>query len=162
MGGGGNRQCQTHTHTVSPVIHTMDGASGNDRKQLDTCRRSQPLIKLMGYEQREDAVGVGGSRQGKHTHTHTQCPSSYTVWMEPRARIGHNLDTCRRGPPQIKLTGYEHREDSLGGGVAGKGKYTHKHTHTHSVHHDTQGGWSHGQGSDTILTHVGVATPLIK
>ena len=35
-------------------------------------------------------------------------------------------------------------------------------THTHSVPRDTQGGWSHGQGSNTILTHVGVATPLIK
>ena len=58
--------------------------------------------------------------------------------------------------------GYEHREDALRGRVAGKGKHTHKHTHTHSVRRDTQGGWSHGQGSDTILTHVGMATPLIK
>ena len=41
-------------------------------------------------------------------------------------------------------------------GGPGKGQ------HTHSVYRDTQGGWSHVQGSDTILTHVGVATPLIK
>ena len=29
-----------------------------------------PLIKLMGYEHREDAVGGGGSRQWQ-THAHT-------------------------------------------------------------------------------------------
>ena len=43
VGGGGSRQWQTHTHTnththththtVSPVIHRVDGASGNDQKQ---------------------------------------------------------------------------------------------------------------------------------
>ena len=27
VGGGGSRQWQTHTHTVSLVIHRMDGAS---------------------------------------------------------------------------------------------------------------------------------------
>ena len=43
--------------------------------------------------------------------------------MEPRARIGRNLDTCKRGPPLIKLVGYEHREDAVGG--AGNGKHTH-------------------------------------
>ena len=40
--------------------------------------------------------------------------------------------------------------------------HTHTRTHTHSVARDTQDRWSHGQGSDTILTHVGEATPLIK
>ena len=39
---------------------------------------------------------------------------------------------------------------------------THMHTHTYSVLRDTQGGWSLGQGSDAILTHVSVALPLIK
>ena len=34
-------------------------------------------------------------------------------------------------------------------------------THTHTPQ-DTQGGWSLGQGSDAILTHAGVAHPLIK
>ena len=48
--------------------------------------------------------------------------------MEPRARIGHNLDICRRGPPQIKLMGFEHWENAAGGGGAGKGKHTHIHT----------------------------------
>ena len=34
---------------------------------------------------------------------------------------------------------------------------THTHTHPHSVPRDTKGGWSLGQGSETILTHAGVA-----
>ena len=38
---------------------------------LDTCRHRPPLIKLMGYEQGEDAVRVGGAWNVKHTHTHT-------------------------------------------------------------------------------------------
>ena len=67
--------------------------------------------------------------------------------------IGSNLDTCKHGPPLIKLMGYEHQEDALGGGGAGNAK----HTHTHSVPRDTQGGWSLKQGSDAILTHVSVA-----
>ena len=46
--------------------------------------------------------------------------------------------------------------------VVGEQAMANTHTHTHSVRRDTQGGLSHGQGSDTILTHVGVATPLIK
>ena len=47
--------------------------------------------------------------------------------------------------------GNDHRLEKWGVGGPGKGQ------HTHSVHRDTQGEWSHGQGSDTILTHVGVA-----
>ena len=76
--------------------------------------------------------------------------------MEPRARIGPNIYTCWRGPPPIQLLGYEHREDAVGGGGPGKCQ------HTHSFHRDTQGGWNHGQGSETILTHVCLAPPLIK
>ena len=38
---------------------------------LDTCRRGATLIKLMGYEQREEAVGLGGEGYVKHTYTHT-------------------------------------------------------------------------------------------
>ena len=48
--------------------------------------------------------------------------------MEPQARIGRNFDTCKRGPPLIKLVGYEHREDAVGGGGSGQWQ-----THTHSV-----------------------------
>ena len=43
---------------------------------LDTCKRGPPITKLMGYERREDAVWVGGSRQRQtHTHTHTHTHS---------------------------------------------------------------------------------------
>ena len=50
----------------------MDAASGKDQRQLDTCKRGPPLIKLMGYELREVAVGCEGSRQWQtHTCTHT-------------------------------------------------------------------------------------------
>ena len=41
-------------------------------------------------------------------------------------------------------------------GVGGAGK-ANIHTHTHSVPGHTGDGWSLGQGSDTILTYVGVA-----
>ena len=44
----------------------------------------------------------------------------------------------------------------VGGACNGK----HTHTHIHSVPRDTQGGWSLGQGSDAILTHVSMARPL--
>ena len=46
--------------------------------------------------------------------------------------LGSNLDTCRRGSPLIKLVGYEHREDAVGG--AGHGG----HTYTHRVPRDTK------------------------
>ena len=48
-----------------------------------------------------------------HTHTHIQCP---TGWMEPRAKIGRNLDPCMRGPPLSELMGYEYRGDAVGVG----------------------------------------------
>ena len=48
-------------------------------------------------------------------------------------------------------------------GVGGAGKAnTHTHTHTHSVPRHTLCGWSLGQGSDTILTHVGMARTQIR
>ena len=31
-------------------------------RNLDTCRRGSPLIKILGYEHFEHAVGGGGSR----------------------------------------------------------------------------------------------------
>ena len=49
--------------------------------------------------------------------------------MEPRARIGRNLDTSKRGPPLNKLVGYEHREDAAGGW----GEQAMANTHTNSV-----------------------------
>ena len=48
--------------------------------------------------------------------------------MEPRAKIGSNLDTCKRGRPLIKLMGYEHQEDAVGGGVSRQWQ-----THTQTV-----------------------------
>ena len=39
---------------------------------------------------------------------------------------------------------------------------THTHTHTHSVPSDTQDGWILGQWSEAIMTHVGMAPPIIK
>ena len=37
---------------------------------------------------------------------------------------------------------------------------TYTHAYTHTIPRDTQVGWSIGQGSDAILTHVGLALPL--
>ena len=48
--------------------------------------------------------------------------------------IGNNLDTCRRGPPLIKLMGYEHREDEWGWREHAMSN-THTHTHTHTQCH---------------------------
>ena len=64
MRGGGSKQCQihTHTHTVSFVIHRVVEPRSMIRSNHDTCRHGLPLIKLMGYEHREDAVGGGGSK----------------------------------------------------------------------------------------------------
>ena len=68
-----------------------------------------------------------------HTHTHTKCP---TGWMEPRAKIRRNLDTCMRGPPLIELMGYEHWGDAVGGGGSKQWQiHTHIHTHTHTECH---------------------------
>ena len=53
--------------------------------------------------------------------------------MEPRATIGRNFDTCRPGLLEIKLMGYEHWEDALGGGT-GNGKHTHTHTVSLVIH----------------------------
>ena len=60
--------------------------------------------------------------------------------MEPRAKIGSNLDTWKRGPPLLKIMFYEHREDLVGGG--GWGEQAMPNTHPNSVPSDTLGGWS--------------------
>ena len=49
--------------------------------------------------------------------------------MEPRSKIGRNLDTCKRGPPIIKLMGYERREDAVWG-LWSMQWQTHTHTQT--------------------------------
>ena len=52
--------------------------------------------------------------------------------MEPRARIGLELDTCKRGTPLIKIICQEHREDAIGGGGSRQWQ-SHTNTHTHTV-----------------------------
>ena len=58
----------THTHTVSPAIHRVDGAPA--RNGRNPFQRGPPLIKSIGYVHREDAVG-GGEQTIANTHTHT-------------------------------------------------------------------------------------------
>ena len=100
---------------------------------------------------------MGGAGNGTHSHTHTHSVPRDTQggWS-----LGQGSDTILKNvgvvPPLIKSVGYEHREDAVG--VWGAGNVKHKHTHTHSVLRDTQGGLSLGQGSDTIVTHAGVAS----
>ena len=73
VGGGG---AGNGNQTVSPVIHTVDGASARIGRNLDTCKHDPTLIKLMGYEHRDDAVGVWEQAMSNtHTHTHTHTNS---------------------------------------------------------------------------------------
>ena len=99
---------------------------------------------------------MGGAGNGTHSHTHTHSVPRDTQggWSLEQGSdiIWKNVGVV---PPLIKSVGYEHREDAVEGERAGNVK--HKHTHTHSVLPDTQGRLSLGQGSDTILTHAGVA-----
>ena len=67
---------KTHTHTRSVPRDTQGGRSlgqGTDAI-LTHVSVALPLIKLMGYEHREVAVGGLGAGNGKHTQTHTKCP----------------------------------------------------------------------------------------
>ena len=126
-GGSWQRQAHTHTHTVSPVIHRVVKPRAMIRCNHDTCKRGPTLIKLVGYEHLEKAVGGGGSKHWQ-THTHTVSPVIHRV-VKPRAMIRCNHDTCKRGPTLIKLVGYEHLEKALGGGGS---KHWQTHTHTMS------------------------------
>ena len=110
----------------------------------------------MGYEHREDAVGGVGSMQCQ-THTRKR---THSVPRETQG--GWNLEQgsdeilthVSVAAPLIKLMCNDHRENALGRGWS---RQWQTHTHTHSVPRDTQGGWSFGQGSDSISTHDGVA-----
>ena len=64
--------------------------------------------------------------------------------MEPRAGSVAILTHESVAPPLIKLMGYEHQEDAVGGGGSSQCQ-THTHTNTHSVTRDTQDGWILGQ-----------------
>ena len=69
--GGGSRQWQrhtnTHTHTYTHSVprETQDGWSLGQGSDLILTNLSvaPPLIKFVGNEHQEDAVGGGGSRQ---------------------------------------------------------------------------------------------------
>ena len=70
VGRAGNGK---HTHTYNVLRDAQDGWSlrqGSDAI-LTHVSVARPLIKLMGYEHREYAVGGGGADCGKHTQTHT-------------------------------------------------------------------------------------------
>ena len=100
-------------------------------------------------------MGGGSAGMVKHTHTHTHTHTHCPRDTQGRWSLGHGSDAILThvivAAPLIKLMGKNHRLDTVGSGGTKQGQ------HTHSVHRDTQGGWSHEQGSNTILTHVGVA-----
>ena len=85
MAGGGSKQCQihtyTHTHTYTKSVPQGGWSLGQGSNAILThVSVVPPLIKLMGYEHREDAMEGGGSKQCQiHTHTHTQ-------------RLSHRMD----------------------------------------------------------------------
>ena len=96
--------------------------------------------------------GVGGAGTGKNTHaiTHTFPRDTQGGWSLEQGSDAI-LTHASVAHPLIKLMGYDHREDAMGGGGS---KQCQIHTHTQSVPQD---GWSLEQRSDAILTHVCVA-----
>ena len=78
-------QTQTHTHTHSVTCDTQEEwilEQGSDAV-LRHVSMAHPLIKLMGYEHREHAVGGGGCRQGQtyiHIHTHSAPRDTQGGW----------------------------------------------------------------------------------
>ena len=78
---------------------------------LDTSKRSPPLINLMGYEYREDAVGGGVSRQWKHaqTHTHSVPCDTQNGWILGQ-RSDAILTHVSMTRPLSKLLRSAHRE----------------------------------------------------
>ena len=77
-GAGSGKHTHTHTHTHSVPRDTQGGwrlGQGLD-SILANAGVAGTLIKLMGCEHREDAMGGGGSRKWcthtlTHTHTHS-------------------------------------------------------------------------------------------
>ena len=70
---GNGTQTHTHKHTHRVPRDTQGGWSveqGSDAILTNACVDCT-LIMLMGYEHREDSVGVGGAGNGKNTHTHS-------------------------------------------------------------------------------------------
>ena len=142
VGGAGNVK-HTHAHTYSFPRDTQGGWSlgqGSDAI-LTHVSVAPPLIKFMSYEHREDAVRGWGSRQWQtliHSRTHTHRLNRDT---QDRWSPGQGLDGILThgvvALPLIKLIGYEHREDAVGGWWSTQWQ---THTHTHSVPRDNRGG----------------------
>ena len=106
--GGVNNVKYTHTHTQSVHRDTQDGWSLGQRSDaLEHKQAWPPLIKLMGYELRDDAAGSEGSRQWQtHTCTHTHSVSFVIHRVDGASkRIERNLDSGRRGLPPIQISG---------------------------------------------------------
>ena len=74
---------------------------------------AHPLIKLMDYEHRGEAVGGGGSRQWQtHTHIHSVIRDTQGGWS-----LGQVLDAIlthvSMARPLTKLMVYVHRENAV-------------------------------------------------
>ena len=84
----------------------------------------------MGYEHRENTVGLGGAGDGKHTHTHTHTHThSVTRDTQGGWRLVQGSDAILThvclAPPLIKLMSYERPQDAVSLGGEGNGKHTH-------------------------------------
>ena len=97
-----------------------------------TCWIGPPLIQLMGYEHREDAVGSGGRMQCQ-THTHKRI---HSVPRDTQGgwNLGQGSDAILThvsvALPLIKLMGFELQEAQWGAGVQAR---SNTHTHTPTV-----------------------------
>ena len=102
--------------------------------------------------------GGGGSKQWQthaHTYTHTVSRDTQGGWS-PAKESEAILPHIGLVLLLIKLMVYGHHKDAVGVGGAGNGKHIHTRIQTHSPSGYT--GWmEHWTGSDTNLTHVGVA-----
>ena len=160
VGGAGNgKHTHSRTHTHRLPRNTQDRWSPGQGLDgiLTHGGVALPLIKLIGYEHREDAVGGWWNTQCQtHTHTHSVPRDNKGGWSVVQGSDAI-LTHVSMAPRLTKLMGYEQPQVAVGG----RGRRP-RQPHTHSVPRDTQGGWSFGQGFATILTHVVVARPLIK
>ena len=73
-----------------------------------------------------------------HTHIHSVPRDTQGGWSLVQGSDAILTHECLP-PPLIKLMGYEHRKDALGGGGASNGKHTHMHTHSVPVIHGVDG-----------------------
>ena len=74
--GAGNVK-HKHTHSVPRDTEGICSLGQGSVSILTNVGEAPPLIKLMGFEHREEAGVCVRSRQCQtqtHTHTHTQCP----------------------------------------------------------------------------------------